>query len=53
MLRITLLAALVILLWNVPEARQYTARSLRAVAEVIEPTDTTKSFKDWFNRLLD
>ena len=52
MLRITLLAALVLLLWNVPEARQYTARSLRAVAEVIEPTDTTRSFKDWFNRFL-
>ncbi len=30
MLRITLLAELVLLLWNVPEARQYTARSLRS-----------------------
>ena len=52
MLRFTLMAALLLLLMNVPEARQYTARSLRAVAEVIEPTDTTKSYSDWFNMFL-
>ena len=52
MLRITLLAALVLLLWNVPEARTYAANSLRSVAEVIDPTDNNKSFEDWFNKFL-
>ena len=51
-MRFALLTALVLLLWNVPEARNYTARSLRAVAELIEPTDTTRSLKDWFRGLL-
>ena len=52
MLRFTLLVALVLLFWNVPETRQFTARSLRTVADAIEPTDTTRSLKDWFNNIL-
>lgn len=52
MLRAFLLVVLVLLLWNVPEARQFSARSLRTVAEMLEPTDTTKSIKDWFSRIL-
>ena len=52
MLRLTLLVALVLLFWNVPETRQFTARSLRTVADAIEPTDTTRTFKDWLSNIL-